>query len=113
MSLVIKHTLEGTLTLALVQDQSKLDHIISLLNSIIRKENEIMATLDEVVVATEEEKTVIDSLAKFMRGLQDQIAANVTGLSAAQQAQIDSIFAQVKANTQRVADAMVANTPNA
>ena len=106
-------TLDGTVTLVLAHDQIKLDRIISLLNIIITKEVEIMATLEDLITATAQQKTVLDSLATYVHGLQDQIAAAVTGLTPTQQAQLDAVFTAVNANTQEAADAMVVNTPNA
>lgn len=106
--------LGGSVELVLTQPDvtKKLDRIIMLLTSILLKENAVMASIQEVIAATEQQKTVLDSLVTFVQGLKDQIA-NLPGITTALQAQIDQIFANVQANTQEAADAMVANTPAA
>jgi hypothetical protein len=108
----MKVTVDGTLTVVIAHDP-KLDQIISLLNRVIVKERQIMSTLDDLVTATAAQKTVLDSLVVFIKGLKDQIINGVTGLTAAQQAQLDKVFTDLNANTQEVADAMVENTPAA
>ncbi len=109
-------TLSGEIGVTVRQQvdiSAKLDRVIALLTAVIVKEGRIMASIEEVITATEEQKTVLDSLVTFVQGLKDQISNQVDDLSAAQQAQIDQIFATVQSNTQEAADAMVANTPAA
>ena len=71
-----------------------------------------MSTLADDTAAIAAQTTVVASLAKFVSGLQAQIAA-LPGLTAAQQADIDKIFSDVTANNAAIAAAMVANTPAA
>lgn len=106
--------LSGSVNLVVTEPEvmRRLDRVIVLLTSILLKEKVIMASIQEVIAATEQQKTVLDSLVTFVQGLKDQIA-NLPGITPEQQAQIDTIFANVQANTQEAADAMVANTPAA
>ena len=69
-----------------------------------------MATLQQIVDEVAVQTTTVASLTTFVQGLEAQIAA-LPGLTTAQQAQIDTIFADVGANTASVAAAMVANVP--
>ena len=72
----------------------------------------IMATLDDDVAAISAQTTVIASLGAFIQSLKDQITGGgVTGLTPAQQAQIDDIFANVTANNAAIAAALTTNTP--
>ena len=71
-----------------------------------------MATLDDDVAAISAQTTVIASLGAFIQSLKDQITGGgVTGLTPAQQAQIDDIFANVTANNAAIAAALTTNTP--
>jgi hypothetical protein len=72
----------------------------------------IMATLDEVLADTTDEKTQITSLVAFTGGLQKQLADALAGetISPAAQAKIDQIFANVEDNKAAVVQAMNAGT---
>jgi hypothetical protein len=85
-----------------VADNGKIDKILIDLEK-------IMASLDETLAAVQAETTVDDSIIALLNGLAAQIAAG--GLSAADQAKVDAIFAQAQANAQKVSDAVTANTP--
>jgi hypothetical protein len=71
----------------------------------------IMATLDELVVAVQADTTVDDSIVTLLEQLAAQIKSG--GLSAADQAKVDAVFANVTANSAKVAAAVTANTPAA
>jgi len=71
----------------------------------------IMASLDETLAAVQSESTVDDSIIALLNGLAAQIAAG--GLSPADQAKVDQIFASATANSKKVSDAVTANTPAA
>jgi DNA polymerase III gamma/tau subunit len=104
----VKLTLEGSVVLV-ITPSARLE---SILNALLRKDAQIMATLQQILDATREQKTVVDSVVAFINGLKQQIADGVTGLTAEQQSQIDDIFASLSSNTQQAADAIVANTPS-
>ena len=86
--------------------------LIDIGQQIIKKEDQIMSTLQDVVDEVTAETTMIGGLATFIQGLEAQIAA-LPGLTAAQQAQIDAIFANVGANTAAITAAMAINVPPA
>ena len=70
-----------------------------------------MASLDQTLSAVQAESTVDDSIIALLNGLAAQIAAG--GLSAADQAKVDAIFAAAQANSTKVSAAVTANTPAA
>src|ERR1019366_3442380 len=84
--------------------------LASLLSQISTKETALMSTLDEDIVAVAAQTTAIGSLTTFIAGLETKIA-DLPGMTAAQQSQIDAIFAGVNANNKAIADAMVVNVP--
>ena len=67
-----------------------------------------MATLKDLQDLVSAEDTVIDSAVALLKGLADQIAALKPN-----QAAIDALAADVRAKTQSLSDAVVANTPAA
>ena len=71
----------------------------------------IMATLDETLAVVNAQSTVDDSIIALLDGLAAQIAAG--GLSAADQAKVDAIFAQATKNSAKVAADVLAHTPAA
>ena len=75
------------------------------------QEGRIMATLDELVTAVAAESTVEDSIITLLRQVKAMLDAG--GLSAADQAKVDAVFAQVTSNTTKVTDAVTENTPAA
>ena len=81
---------------------SKVDHILA-------NEEKIMASLDDVLADVTAETTAIDSVSTMIQGLRDQIAN--AGLSAADQAKVDAIFATAEANKQKISAALAANVP--
>lgn len=70
-----------------------------------------MATLDDTLAAVNAESTIDDSIIALLQGLEAQIAAG--GLSPADQAKVDQIFASAQANAAKVSAAVTANTPAA
>lgn len=81
------------------------------LQAILNKLEKIMASLDETLAAVNAESTVDDSIIALLQGLAAQIAAG--GLSPADQAKVDQIFASAQANAAKVSAAVTANTPAA
>ena len=79
------------------------------MQAILHKLEKIMASLDETLAAVNAESTVDDSIIALLQGLAAQIAAG--GLSPADQAKVDAIFAAAQANSVKVSAAVTANTP--
>lgn len=73
---------------------------------VIRKLNEIMATLADVQAAVTAEDTVIDSAVALIQGLAAQVAA-----VAPNQAAIDALAADIKGKSDALAAAVAQNTP--
>lgn len=98
--------------LAILDNQHKHKEILF---QILRKEESIMATLDQIAADVTSEKTVIDSLAVLITGLKqqlDDVLAGVT-LPPAVQAKVDEIFVAAEANKAALAAAVLAGTPAA
>jgi hypothetical protein len=96
----------------LEQIDSKLDFVIALLGTVLRKERRIMATLDQVLADTTDEATLDDSIITLLTGIKKQLDdALANSITPAQQAQIDQIFTNLEANKVKVAAAITANTP--
>ena len=70
-----------------------------------------MATLDDTLALVKAEDTTIDSVLALVQGLQAQIAS--AGLTAADQAKVDAIFAQATADQGKLQAALTANVPPA
>lgn len=79
------------------------------LQTLLTNMEKIMATLDDLVADVAAETTTIASLSTFIQGLQAQIGS--AGLSAADQAKVDAIFANLQSNDAALAAAMTANVP--
>jgi len=90
--------------------QKQLDRMELLLISILKKEIEIMATLDDVLAKVTEESGDIDSLLALMAGIKQQLADALAGvtLPPAVQEKVDAVFAGVEANVNKVVAAIQA-----
>lgn len=85
------------------------------LNLIIRNQETMMATLDQILQDVTDESTAIDSISTLIAGLKQQLAdalANTT-LPPDVQAKIDAVFSGAEANKAKLAAALAANTPPA
>jgi len=89
------------------------DRILNVGRQILEKENQIMATLQEAVNAIAEETTADASIITLLTQLHDLVVAGTTGLTAEQQAKIDTIFSGAKANVASITAAVAANVPPA
>ena len=78
-----------------------------------RKLRIIMATLDDVLAVVTEEAGQIDSMIALITGLQKQLADALAGITlpAQVQAKVDAIFVQAKADSDKIVQAVNANTP--
>jgi hypothetical protein len=85
------------------------------LDSIIKTQEKMMATLDEVLADVTAETTQIASISALIDGLRQQLADALAGatLPPATQAKIDEIFTAAEANKAAIAKALAANTPAA
>jgi hypothetical protein len=72
---------------------------------VLREETQMTTLLQDIIDDVAAEKTVIDSLTVFVHGLEDQIKT-LPGITPAQQAQIDHIFADVEKNKAAITAAM-------
>lgn len=91
-----------------VSGDTEFEHeTLKLLRQLLAKENQMAATLDQVLQDVTDETTAIASVSALIQGLKDQIAAG--GLSAADQAKVDQVFANLESNKQKLADALAAN----
>lgn len=95
-------------------DSEKLEQILQRVISIEHKENQIMATLDEVLADVADESTKIDSLSTLVAGIKAQLDAILAGgVTPEVQAKVDALFAGIEANKAKVQAAIDANTPPA
>ena len=81
------------------------ERLISQLSQVSDKETQLMSTLDDDIAAVAAQTTAVGGLATFISSLENQIKA--LGITPAQQAQIDAIFANVTANNAAIAAALV------
>src|SRR5258705_7668187 len=87
---------------------NKLDLILNLLIYVIRKENTIMATIQDVSAAVAAESSVDDSIITLLNGLVQQLK---DAQAANDPAALDVVVASIQANTKKLQDAVTANTP--
>ncbi len=81
-----------------------------LLKKILKKEEEIMATMQDLRSAVERNTSVDDSVLTLLSGISQQLKdAQAQNDPQA----IQDIIAQLDANTQKMTDAVTANTPAA
>lgn len=87
-----------------------LGQMVTILNSIVEKENAMAATLDDVQTAVAAETTVEGSVITLLNGIAAQLAA---ALAANDPAKVQAIVDQITANTTAMSAAVAANTPAA
>ena len=92
------------------ETQRQLNRIEAQLEAILKKEKQIMASIDDVIAAAAAEKTVADSVVELLNRLtqllKDAIATN-------DPAKVQAALDAINANKQELADAVTANTPAA
>lgn len=87
---------------------NKLDLLLNLLIQVIRKENYIMATIQDINAAIAAESSVDDSIIALLDGIVQQLkSAQASNDPAA----LDLVIAGITANTKKIQDAVTANTP--
>lgn len=92
-----------------------LSQIAQQLGLVLKKEDTIMASIDDVAADVNGETSLIASVSTLMSGLQAQIAAALSGttLPKAVQDKIDAVFNTAESNKAALTAAIVANTPAA
>jgi len=87
--------------------------IEAMLAHIIERRRIMTITVQQILDDVANESAVIDSVSTLLAGLKAQVTAALasTNVAPASQAQLDEIFAAVDANRQKLAAAVVANTP--
>jgi hypothetical protein len=93
----------------------KFDIVIGLLFHLERKVAIIMAKIDDLVQAVQDESTVEDSIIALLTSVKAQLDAALANTTIPDDVQkkIDSVFATVEANKAKVAAAILAKTPSA
>jgi NTP pyrophosphatase (non-canonical NTP hydrolase) len=90
----------------------KWKQIIRMLEQLKNGQEDIMATLDEILADVQAETSLIDGVSTLISGLKQQLADALAGvLTPAQQAEVDAIFAAAETNKQKLSDALVSGTP--
>lgn len=88
--------------------EQKLDRIISMLATVIQKEGQLMAAIDDIQADVTAEDTVIDSAVTLLQGLSAALAA-----AGNDPAKLAALRSDIQGKTQALAAAVVANTPAA
>lgn len=84
--------------------------VISLLKQILKKESIIMATMNDLVIAIQGNTAIDEGVVILLTGLSQQLKdAQASNDPAALEAAIQ----QIDANTKKLSDAVIANTPAA
>lgn len=88
-------------------------HIAHKIDLVLRNQETIMATLDQVLADVTDESTRLDSLSVLIDGLKTQLADALSGanLPAPVQAKVDAIFAQAESNKAKIDAALNTNVP--
>ncbi len=89
---------------------AKLDQILHLLNQVINQEKHIMATLADVQAAVEAQETVELSVITLLTELKTKLDA---AIASNDPAALQSLSDKIAADTKKLSDAVVANTPTA
>jgi hypothetical protein len=87
--------------------------IAKLRDLIIRNQEVLMATLDEVLAEVTDESSRLDSIQTLIDGIKQQLADALSGaaLPPAVQQKVDAVFAGLTANKAKIDTALNAGTP--
>jgi len=90
-----------------------LSHMSNRLTQIENKVNKMSATIDDILKAVEQERTLEASLITLVNGLQQQLHDALAGvtLPPAVQAKLDAALQNINANSTALSTAIAANTP--
>lgn len=90
--------------------QQRVDACYMLLQSVLINQEKIMSTLDDVLAVVQSESGQIDSMVALLGQLEEAVKGAVSGnLPADVQAKVDTIFADAKANSDKIVAALAAN----
>ena len=84
------------------------EEVLVLLNKINHKVNFLMANMQDVINEVQDQDTVIDSVVSLLSNISDQLK-NVQASN--DPTALQSIIDHIDANTKKLSDAVVANTP--
>lgn len=92
---------------------SRLDDMSSKLDLVIGTQENIMATLDDVLKDVTDESDRLDSIAALITGLRQQVADALSGvtLPPTVQAKVDAIFTQAETNKGKIDAALNTGVP--
>ena len=89
-----------------------LSRIESKIDQLLTKETLQMATINDLVQAVANERTLVDGVHTLVGQLRQQLTDALAGsITPEQQAKIDAAFADVQSNAAELTDALQANTP--
>lgn len=88
----------------------RLDVLSRKLGLVLDKQETIMATMDELKAAVARNTAIDDSVVALLQGISQQLK---DALASGNPQAITEVIAQLDANTQKMADAVTANTPAA
>lgn len=93
--------------------REQLNRIERKLDLLIKKENQMNETTTEILAAVEQETTLEQSAITLLNSLQTQLQAALanTTIDPADQANLNTIFADLSANATALSAAITANTP--
>lgn len=97
------------------KDREVITKIFQQLNLLTKKINRMEKTLDEVLQVVTDTDTIEDSLVAYIGVLKQQLTDALSGakLPPVVQAKVDAIFDKATANKDKLAAALLANTPSA
>lgn len=101
MQLHIHHYFHGV-------EDARLDQILTKLNLILTKENQMAGELDQLEADVAGIGTVVDSAVTLLGGLKAQLDA---AIASGDMSRVAAVNATLEAKTQALAAAVVANTP--
>lgn len=111
---------ETTIVINLEDDDSrhgssKLERLIvrqadRIINQIQKAEQHIMVNLDALTAAVAEDTTVSQSIVTMLNGIAQQLA-DLIAAGTVNEAELQGLVDQIKANSQTLSDAVTANTP--
>jgi len=86
----------------------QLERVLAQLETVLEKENQMAATIDDILAGVNTESTVDDSIITLLNNIAQQLAN-----AGVPQAKIDAIMSVIQANQAKVTAAVTANTPAA
>jgi hypothetical protein len=94
--------------------EAKLDQALALLILVVKKESAMALDLTKLTADVQKQTDVVDSVETLLTGLSQAITdlKNQTSDPAVQQA-LDALATQIESNSQKLSDAVTANTPAA